>query len=66
MQYEVVRDPITSGNWFVRSLDPDGQGAIASFAGDDAHIAALEYAAWRSEADELATFRSVLFSMQIP
>jgi hypothetical protein len=66
MQYEVVRDPIVSGNWFVRSVNPDGEGAIASFGGEDAHIAALEYAAWRNEADELATFRSVLFSLQIP
>ncbi len=66
MQYEVVRDPIVSGNWFVRSVDPDGEAAIVSFAGEDARIVALEYAAWRSEADELATFRSVLFSLQIP
>jgi len=66
MHYEVVRDPIVSGNWCVRSFGPDGERAIASFVGDDSHIAALEYAAWKGETDELATLRSVLSSLQIP
>ena len=66
MQYEVVRDSTAGGNWCVRSYGPEGVKAITSFVGDDAHIAALEYAAWKTESDEAATLRSVLFSLQVP
>ncbi|HVN90139.1 MAG TPA: hypothetical protein VMT61_10030 [Candidatus Binataceae bacterium] len=66
MQYEIVRDSTASGNWCVQSRGPDGIKAIASFVGDEAHLAALEYAAWRAEIDEIATLRSVFFSLQIP
>ncbi len=66
MQYEVVRDPVVWGNWCVRNFGPDGVKAVASFVGDDAHLAALEYAAWKAETDEIATLRDVLASLQIP
>ncbi len=65
MQYEVVRDPVVSENWCVRSLGPEGVKAVASFMGD-AHLVALEYAAWKAETDEIATLRDVLASLQIP
>ena len=66
MQYEVVRDTTVSGNWCVRIFGPEGAEAIASFVGDNAHIAALEYAAWKAEREGVATLRAVLSSLQIP
>jgi hypothetical protein len=65
MEYEVVRDRDSVG-WRVRAVSSCGPQVTVSFSGPNAHIEALEYAAWKAGKDRMGTLRAVLFSLQIP
>jgi hypothetical protein len=55
-----------NGSGLVHMLDHHGISLIARFDGQNAYLAASEYAAWKRSEDQLTDLRAVLYSLQAP